>query len=390
MNSIHKYELDVAGARLPKELKMELNALFKKNLHISQNKTRHTSSTLSLQTQRVRSMCMIAAIEDIFNHGKFKISSLYNLKEKHFEFIVDYWVSKSQTRDTIENKIMYMATLAKWLRKANVVKDPEKYANVKQLPKKCDSKVVERSWESLGIDANDLIGRISFENQHIGLQLMLQVTFGLKLKESMLLRPHNCIVRKNDDLFISIEIGSKDGRRTRNFKVQHESQLELIELAKLYVNRTTHSTVPSEFTLAEWTRKFSNTMTKFNIHKKGPGATLHGLQNEYLNKLFERVTDKESEVQEGEEPKRDILSAARQILTNHFSHVDSIFDKVNSNCGGQLVLKVKTTRDLTNEQVLQAVTDADGNKMKAAEKLGCARSYLYKRLNEMDHVYKLN
>ena len=92
MAVIYKYQHDVARAKLPMNLKKEFNELFQKNIHIAQSKTRHTSSALSVKTQRLRSLCMVAAVEDIYVKGNFQISSLNNLREKHIEFIINYWV----------------------------------------------------------------------------------------------------------------------------------------------------------------------------------------------------------------------------------------------------------------------------------------------------------
>lgn len=83
----------------------------------------------------------------------------------------------------------------------------------------------------------------------------------------------------------------------------------------------------------------------------------------------------------GEKPSIDILENARQIITEHAGH--SMPSKANAYIGSHAAMEVKTSKDLSDEQILAAISEAKGNKMKAAEKLGCARSYLYKRLRQM-------
>ncbi|MEB0233154.1 helix-turn-helix domain-containing protein, partial [Undibacterium sp. 10I3] len=94
----------------------------------------------------------------------------------------------------------------------------------------------------------------------------------------------------------------------------------------------------------------------------------------------------DSAVRGGEKPAQDILAAARQIITEHAGH--SIASKANAYIGSHATMKTKTSKDLTNEQVLAALQTSEGNKMKAAEQLGCSRSYLYKRLKDLEQNHE--
>ena len=371
---------DVSRAKIPQVLKSELAELFNKNLNIAQSKTRRTNSTLSVKTQRLRCLNIVKAIEDIYCVGKFEITSLYTLKEKHINFLVDHWVEKKQLRGTIENKLTYLSTLARWLNKQNIVKETECYESLNNLPKRSGITLVDKSWESHGIDANELIGQIAKDDIIVAIQLMLQVTFGLRVQESMMLRPYDAIYRGNGDIKVHIQRGTK-GNRPRDLRHLDESQLMMIELAKNYVNNTTKSTVPSDRTLKSWMDHYYYIIGKHGITKKNLGVTSHGLRSQNFNELYKKLTGVDSAVRGGEKPDREILTGVRQIIAEHAGH--SAISKANAYIGSHAAMKIKTAKDLTDQQILAALKECEGNKMKAAETLKCARSYLYKRLKEM-------
>ena len=325
---------------------------------------------------------MVRSIDELYNKGKFEISSLSSLREKHIQFLVDYWVSNKQTRGTIENKLTYLATLSTWLKKPNIVKEPESYPSLKALPKRSGIVMEDKSWEAKGIDVADLIGRIAMENKHIGIQLMLQVTFGLRAQESMLMRPYDTVMRINGETYLMVEDGSKGGR-PRRVEIEDESQLSVIELAKSFINKKSKTTIPVEYTLKQWRSKFSNLMKKYGLTKNQLGVTPHGLRAQYLNNLYKNLTGKESAVRGGEKPSQDILDSARKIITENAGH--SVASKANAYIGSHAAMKAKTAKDLTDAQIMKAFADAGCNKMKTAETLGCARSYLYKRLAAMEN-----
>ncbi|WP_423680228.1 MULTISPECIES: phage integrase N-terminal domain-containing protein [unclassified Undibacterium] len=133
MALIYDFEVDIAGAKLNNRIKDELRSLFRDNLAKAHSKSRISHQSLGVKTQRMRSLCMIAAIEILQNVGNFRFESLSALKEKHIHYLLEHWISKNHTRGTLENKITYLATLASWLGKANIVKSAEEYEQLKSL-----------------------------------------------------------------------------------------------------------------------------------------------------------------------------------------------------------------------------------------------------------------
>jgi DNA-binding NtrC family response regulator len=59
--------------------------------------------------------------------------------------------------------------------------------------------------------------------------------------------------------------------------------------------------------------------------------------------------------------------------------------KANAYIGSHAAMKAKTSKDLTNRQILDSLQKNGGNKMEAAKQLKCSRSYLYQRLKDIDN-----
>jgi hypothetical protein len=189
MALIYDFEVDIAGAKLNNRIKDELRSLFRDNLGKPRSKSRISHQALGVKTQRMRSLYMIAAIEILQNVGNYRFESLSALKEKHIHYLIEHWISKNHARGTLENKITYLATLAGWLGKSNIVKSAEEYEQLKSLESRTGTTVTDKSWESRNIDAQQMIAQIAADNPHVAIQLALQITFGLRTEESMLLRP---------------------------------------------------------------------------------------------------------------------------------------------------------------------------------------------------------
>ena len=381
MALIYDFEVDIAGAKLNNRIKDELRSLFRDNLAKAHSKSRISHQSLGVKTQRMRSLCMIAAIEILQNVGNFRFESLSALKEKHIHYLLEHWISKNHTRGTLENKITYLATLASWLGKANIVKSAEEYEQLKSLENRTGATLTDKSWESRNIDAQQMIAQIAADNPHVAIQLALQITFGLRTEESMLLRPFDVIMRRSGQLYLMIADGTKGGR-PRRIDVHDESDLDVIELAKNYINRKSKTTIPEEYTFQEWKNKYYYLLKKHGFIKKNLGVTAHGLRHQYMQNLYKQLTGSESPVRGGEQPSADILAHARQVITEHAGH--SRLSKANAYIGSHAAMKAKTSKDLTNRQILDSLQKNGGNKMEAAKQLKCSRSYLYQRLKEIE------
>lgn len=377
----YRYESDVKHAKLPDGIKAEFKQLFERNLSQAYSRTRHTSSALSMKTQRLRTLNMLRAITELFHEGKFQITSLHNLREKHIQYLVGFWVSQKQARGTIENKITYLSTLCSWLGKANTVKETSSYTQLDTIPRRSGITREDKSWVAHGVDVEKVIAAISLENIYIGIQLLLQRTFALRGEESMLLRPYDCVMRLHGEIYLNIFDGTKNGL-PRRLEVTDESKLKVIEIAKSCVNRKSGTTIPDQFSKNKWLNKYAYILRKHGVTKRDLGVTAHGLRHQCLNELFEELTGSDSPVRGGAKIDPLIEILARQTIAKAAGH--SAISKANAYIGSHSAMQILHSNALTDDQIKEMLTKSGGNKMKAAYDLRCSRSYLYKRLREME------
>lgn len=380
MKDVHNFVQHVFSANLPVTLKEGLADLFRQHIHRPLSQTRVNMAPLSNDTQLLRCQVLTDAISVIYNAGNFKIATLNSLKTKHIDFIVQHWVSRGNCKGTIENKIGYLQAFASWIGKGPIVKAPDDYPEVKQLQKRSGITVRDKSWAGANVDCAELIKAVSMTDAHVGLQLILQVTFGIRKQESMLLRPHDALLLRNGVRFITICHGTKGGR-PREFEV-NDREIEILDFAKHFVNERTGSTIPKGYTLDQWKNRYDYVLRSHGITKNGLGITGHGLRHEKLNSMYELITGFPSPVRGGAKPAPEVLSKARKVITEHAGH--SMPSKSNAYIGSHAKMQSIVAAKITDEQIRQQLAATGGNKKRTAELLGCSRSYLYGRLKSLD------
>lgn len=381
MQNIQDFVQHVELTRLPEKLKSELCQLFKQFIHKPLSRTRVTHAGLSFETQRLRCLVITAALLSVYKNGGYRIGSLSSLKEKHIEFLIQHWIDLKQVRGTIENKLTYMHAFANWLGKSNLVKTPEEYPALASLPKRSGITPVDKTWTGAGIDISAKIATIAHSEPQFGLYLLMGNVLGLRIQESMLLRPHDAIVQISGVRYFTVVHGAKGGR-TRQYQIYNERQIEVIELAKRFVNAKSGTTIPLHHTLKQYMRRYFYVMSCHGICKADLGITGHGLRHEYMNNLYEILTGLDSPVRGGMKPAPEVLAEAKSIVSQHAGH--SMSSKSNAYIGSHDKMTRIASDKITDDEIERTLASTSGNKKRTAELLGCSRSYLYSRLNSFD------
>lgn len=383
MKDVNNFVQHVFSADLPVALKEELADLIRRYNHIPLSQTRANNAPLSNVTQLQRCQTLTRAISDIFNIGNFKIKTLNSLKTKHIDFLIRHWVTVDKNcKATIENKIGYLSAFVAWIGKEAIVRAPDDYPEVKQLQKRSGITERDKSWVAANVDAVELIKAVSIKDAYVGLQLIFQITFGLRKQESMLLRPNDPLLLRNGVRFITICHGTKGGR-PREVEVNDED-IKILDFAKPYANQKTGSTIPIGNTLDQWKNHYDYVMREHGITKSGLGITSHGLRHEKFNNMFELITGFPSPVRGGKKPAPEIMAIAKKKITEQAGH--SMSSKSNAYIGTHRKMQSIASTNITDDQIRQTLFETGGNKMRTAEILGCSRSHVYIRLKKMETV----
>lgn len=281
MAVVFQFESQVSAAGLSNQIKTELNDVFRRNLRYAISHRREVTGheIISVKTQELRCWNLLSSLEELIKVGRYEIHSIYSIKEKHIEWFISRWIEKKLTYGTIANKLSYLKALAIWLRKPNIVKDLDSYAQLKVLPKRTGVADGDKSWTSKDIDVRDLIEKVARYDKYVGIQLALQLAYGLRRQESMMLIPSSAFMEVNGQRILLIDRGAK-GNRERVVKryLDEDADMRIFELAKLLSNQKTGSTIPAHKSLDQWINYYKSVMKKFGITKDELGITSHGLR----------------------------------------------------------------------------------------------------------------
>lgn len=384
MAVVYQFESQVSAAGLSKQIKTELNDVFRRNLRYAISHRREVTGheIISVKTQEIRCWNLLSSLEELIKVGKYEIHSIYSLKEKHIEWFISRWIEKKLTYGTIANKLSYLKALAIWLRKPNIIKDLDSYPQLKVLPKRTGVADGDKSWSSKDIDVRELIEKVARFDKYVGIQLALQLAYGLRRQESMMLIPASAFMEVNGQRLLLIDRGAK-GNRERVVKryLDDDADMRIFELAKLLSNDKTGSTIPSHKSLDQWINYYKSVMKKFGITKDELGVTSHGLRHQFLNDLYEVLTGVPSAARGGEMPPIDLHKLAQLEVSKMAGHNRPGISNAYISSHAHIAKKKRTL--VTDAQIRMALTECGDNKMHAAKKLNMSRSALYVRLGQM-------
>lgn len=361
--------------RLPADFKGALEELLLGNVNRVHSRTRISAKPLSVKTQKYRTQAICKSFEELRQNG-YALQSPYALKQKHVQFLVEFWIKSKLSGGTIENKLTYLRALSEWIRKPNLVGTLADYVD-REAHDLVRTYVAheDKSWEGHGIDAAAKIDEIAVTDAHVAVQLKLQAAFGLRVEESFLLRPAEAA---RDDGLLGVTRGTKGGR---DRVVPIEFKLAVLEEAAGLANPFTGSTIPHGRTKQQWKERYYKVLKKHGVTQAGIGVTSHGLRHQFLQQMYERLTGVPAPVkQTAERVDSDLHREAMQRVVEAAGH--SRATKANAYLSTYNAQAEKKNRAVTPEIARLAVASANGVKSHAAAALGISRQALYRRLSE--------
>jgi integrase len=362
-------------APLNRSLKVELAKLFKEHLASPHSRTRVTSNNLSVKTQEHRLMSLMAAFVEL-RKGGYGIQTPWNLADKHIRYLVNLWVNeKHQSPGTVENKLTYLRTLARWVNKHRLVGDMDAYIERPNGYRRHYVALKDKSWQAANIDFEDVVARLARRDRWVSIQIELQSAFGLRVQESMMLRPVEC-VRLSGHLQV---IHGTKGGRPRVVPITEAWQHEILKRAAHLANPRTLSMIPEPWTLKKWTRHFYTVLEAEGLSRKEKGVTPHGLRHGYLQRLYEAAAGVPAPIKcSDRRPDPIIHGHAMQQVVEAAGH--SLAAKATAYISTFATMERASAPVISREQALAEIERAQGVKSAAAKSLGISRQALYRIL----------
>ncbi|MGX7002324.1 site-specific integrase [Caballeronia sp. KNU42] len=214
-----------------------------------------------------------------------RIEAPQNLSDKHIRALVRYWYQQGKKPKTMIGDLSVWRKFAGWIGKPNLVLKLQDY-----LPEVPAAELVvnaaaskSKSWSQSGIDTEAKINEAFLMDRRFGLMLMVQLVFGLRMKEALCLKPHKA--DHGNGLKVYGSDGPK-GSRERLIEIEHEEQRIMLDALKGFTtvrgrlgwDKTGHG---KPATLKSNIQHYYYCLRKIGITKKNADVCGHGLRAEY-------------------------------------------------------------------------------------------------------------
>ncbi|RJG00596.1 integrase domain-containing protein [Noviherbaspirillum sedimenti] len=298
------------------------------DLFNKQHTVRHKE--VSFKTRQERANFLRRFYRDLKHKAGFAtLPDPRNLGQRHIRAMVALWQQEQLAPATIQTYLSFLRALALWLGKPGLVRKPHHYGLQRDDYERHEAADHDRSWSAQHVNIDELIEKIAAYDAHVGAALRLMRALGVRRKEAIMFRPHQCVVpfeatgfspeKRKAEWYGRIKAGSKGGRE-RFVALDTPERLAAIDHARqVAATRDAHIGHPA-LDLKQAMRRFDYVMDKFGITKKQLGVTAHGLRHEVLINQFETLTGAAAPVRGGTKPPAEIDRIARQDVAELAGH----------------------------------------------------------------------
>ncbi|MDF3831424.1 integrase domain-containing protein [Cupriavidus basilensis] len=295
--------------------------------------SQHTSlnKSVSHKTRQERADFLRRFFRDLKVKAGFKtLPDPRNLGERHIRAMVKVWQAQKLAPATIQTYLSFLRGLSMWTGKHGFIRKPADYGLRPEEYQRHEYAQRDKSWSAQGVNIDALIAEVCAYDRYIGASLRLMQAFGLRRKESVMFRPHRCVVpfeatglspqQHQADQYLRIKEGSKGGR-LRFVAVDSAAGMAALDFARAVVDSEDGHLGDPGRDLRRNLRRFDYVMEKFGITASERGITAHGLRHEALIRRFGDEADGEAPPVRGGGPLLpDKDRAARQAVAEMAGH----------------------------------------------------------------------
>lgn len=287
-----------------------------KVLDENKDQAAHKDKKVGQGTQDKRRTVVFGFFSDLKKLG-YKLESIYNLKEKHLLAVFNYLEEQGQSPATIQNKISIMRVFCEWIGKNGMVRESTYYVKDNTSVRRCMVAQEDKSWDGKGVVLLDKLEEIRAYDPTVALQLELSWAFGLRAKESMMLRAK----ASHQGDFLMVREGTK-GDRSRVVPIVNDIQRDVLARVKKLSDQKTGFLGKRGHTLTQKRNHYYYVLKKFGITLHENDICAHGLRHEYMQRRFREMLGIEAPIRGGDisELDKEEFHVASQKLMEEAGH----------------------------------------------------------------------
>jgi len=249
------------------------------------------------------------------------------IREKHLRFEIERWKQNGLAPATVQTYYSFLHTFCCWIGKPNLLKPIQAYFEKPQGYRRHYVAIRDLSWEGNRIDAERVVAEIAQHDRLVGASLHIQLAFGLRVKESILLRPHmdvisaaqTNLVKTSAEYYLDTHRGTKGGRR-RFVPIDSDAKRSAVEFARRVAVRTQDSLIDPRYNFLQADRRMRTVLERFGVTRKSLGITSHGLRHQYAIERYRDKTGVPPPVQGGPPVDVQLDTGARLEIAEELGH----------------------------------------------------------------------
>lgn len=274
----------------------------------------------SAKMRSERRQFMLLMVAELWVLG-YRIRKIESLSAKHVDALMRYWHEKGICAGTLHTRLSMINVLYGWLGKHNLTKCITEYLPAEVVHRSTVA-TVSRAWDAKGVDPLEIIELAKRVDERLSVMLAMQHFFGLRVKESIELRPANAVIEGG--AILEIHEGTKGGK-VRQIAIKTDEQRAVIAWARRVAvagNTKRLRWADCTWTQAQ-TRFYHYVRNRLGISGRGLGVTAHGLRHGYAQAGYEEETGGlPSPIKGGAIGRidREIHRMASQTITRRLGH----------------------------------------------------------------------
>lgn len=155
-------------------------------LNLHNGRSSNNRGDASHATQSRRATVVFASFRLLRKLG-YKLQSARSLKLRHVQALVDEWQRDGLAPGTIQTNLSVLRVYCEWINKPGMI-PPSIYLSPSIT--RSSAALEDKSWSGNGVDVSEKLRQVFEYDKRVGVSLMLCHAFGLRRKESVMLRPH--------------------------------------------------------------------------------------------------------------------------------------------------------------------------------------------------------